>query len=112
MKNATLIRRRPAWKALLLACAWLSLPAFADQPGLVNISIEDGLSQNTVSSICSDRRGFMWFGTDGGLNRYDGHDFKVFTHRRRDANSLSHDRINNMVADADGTFWIGTTGGG
>ncbi len=112
VKNATLIRRRPAWKALLLACAWLSLPAFADQPGLVNISIEDGLSQNTVSSICSDRRGFMWFGTDGGLNRYDGHDFKVFTHRRRDANSLSHDRINNMVADADGTFWIGTTGGG
>jgi ligand-binding sensor domain-containing protein/DNA-binding CsgD family transcriptional regulator len=98
--------------ALLAVFASLRLGADAGSPVFRNIAIEDGLSQNTVTSICSDRRGFMWFGTDGGLNRYDGHDFKVFTYRRRDANSLSHDRINNMVEDADGTFWIGTTGGG
>ncbi len=100
------------WVALLAAFASLRLGAAIGSPVFRNIAIEDGLSQNTVTSICADRRGFMWFGTDGGLNRYDGHDFKVFTHRRRDAHSLSHDRINNMVEDADGSFWVGTTGGG
>ncbi len=111
MKNAAVNRRRPAWKALLLACAWLSLPVFADEPGLVNISIEDGLSQNAVTSILADRRGFIWFGTAGGLNRYDGNDFIVYNQCNRPG-CLSHDQVNCMARDEDGTFWIGTTGGG
>jgi ligand-binding sensor domain-containing protein/DNA-binding CsgD family transcriptional regulator len=106
-------RQRPAWAAalLLLACAWLRLPAAAAEPNFANISIEDGLSQNTVTCILADRRGFIWFGTLGGLNRYDGYDFNVYNQCGR-PDCLSHDRVNCMAQDEDGTFWIGTTGGG
>ncbi len=98
--------------SLLLALSSLDLAAASSDPKFETISIEDGLSQNIVTSILSDRRGFLWVGTDGGLNRYDGHGCKIFMHRRRSRSCLSHDRINCMVEDEDGTFWIGTTNGG
>ncbi|MBN2345761.1 MAG: hypothetical protein JXO51_05165 [Candidatus Aminicenantes bacterium] len=109
-------RRRPGgrrWRNWLLA-ALFGLPLWADSAnqGFRAISIEDGLSQNSVTSILQDLRGFVWVGTDGGLNRYDGHRFKTFRHSRRGRNCLSHDRINCMARDEDGSFWIGTTGGG
>jgi len=113
MTIAISCRKGTARSALLLlsAVAAFFLPAFAIEPGFQNISIEDGLSQNTVSCILADRRGFIWFGTAGGLNRYDGYDFTVYNACRR-PNCLSHDQVNTMAQDEDGTFWIGTTGGG
>ena len=99
-------------KVLFLAAAVLSpLLAHAGASRMQNISIEDGLSLNFVTCIRSDRSGFVWFGTPGGLNRYDGYNFKIFTHRRGDANSLSHDHVNTMADGPDGSFWIGTGGG-
>jgi ligand-binding sensor domain-containing protein/DNA-binding CsgD family transcriptional regulator len=76
------------------------------------ISIEDGLSQNTISCILQDRKRFMWFGSEEGLNRFDGYSFKVFRHLRGHENGLSHDRIACLLEDGDGAFWIGTLGGG
>ena len=112
MTTSIFSRKGTAWSALLpLLAAALFLPSFADEPGLVNISIEDGLSQNAVTSILADRRGFIWFGTAGGLNRYDGNDFKVYN-QGNGPGCLSHDQVNCMARDEDGTFWIGTTGGG
>jgi ligand-binding sensor domain-containing protein/DNA-binding CsgD family transcriptional regulator len=96
----------------LVAAALAPLSVHAGSSRMQNLSIEDGLSLNFVTCIRADRRGFIWFGTPSGLNRYDGYNFKIFTHRRGDVNSLSHDHVNTMAAGPDGSFWIGTIGGG
>ena len=88
------------------------LPGYSSDPKFQNISIEDGLSQNTISCILQDRGHFMWFGSEEGLNRYDGYGFKIYRHSQRNDDGLSHDRVSCLVEDRDGSFWIGTLGGG
>ena len=58
-----------------------------------HLTIEDGLSQSTVNCIYQDRRGFMWFGTQDGLNRYDGYNFKVYRHLPSDSTTLSDNYV-------------------
>jgi signal transduction histidine kinase/ligand-binding sensor domain-containing protein/CheY-like chemotaxis protein len=83
------------------------------KPGIkfCQITIEDGLSQNTIHSIYQDDKGFMWFGTQGGLNRYNGYDFKAYTHKPGDTNSLSNNFIYAICGDEDGYLWLGTGNG-
>ena len=76
------------------------------------LSIDDGLSQNTIFNIVQDRKGFMWIATMDGLNRYDGYEFKVYRHDPQDPNSLSENSLSSLYLDATGTLWIGTRGGG
>ena len=71
------------------------------------ISTADGLSQTKVDRIVQDDQGFMWFGTQYGLNRYDGYNFKVFAHDPGDPNSLSGVYIRTLFKDRDGTLWVG-----
>src|SRR5215211_9207692 len=77
-----------------------------------HISIEEGLSQSTVQVIFQDSRGFLWFGTQDGLNRYDGYEFKVYKPDPDDANSLSDRWITSIVEDKQGYLWIATRLGG
>ena len=76
------------------------------------ISIEAGLSQSVITTIYQDNQGFMWFGTQDGLNRYDGYEFKVFKQDPENPYSLSSDFILSIFEDKSGTLWIGTNGGG
>ncbi|MFT4929437.1 MAG: hypothetical protein ACI8WB_005570, partial [Phenylobacterium sp.] len=76
------------------------------------LSVEHGLSQSSVLSIVQDRKGFLWFATQDGLNRYDGYSFKVFRHNPDDAHSISGNSINTLTIDSAGVLWIGTLGGG
>jgi PAS domain S-box-containing protein len=76
-----------------------------------NISTEQGLSQNTVTAILQDQQGFMWFGTEGGLNKYDGYQFSIYKHDPDDPQSLSSNVISSIFEDRDGTLWIGTIAG-
>ena len=100
------------WLALLAsAIAWPNR-GYAFDPWFQNISIEDGLSQNTISCILQDQGHFMWFGSEEGLNRYDGIRVKVYRHEQGVGNSLSHDRVSCLLEDPDGSLWIGTLGGG
>ncbi len=76
-----------------------------------HLSVEDGLSQNLVNCIYQDSKGFMWFGTHDGLNRYDGYNFKVFRHEPGNLNSLSDYAVNAIAEDDSGFLWIATRDG-
>ena len=75
-------------------------------------SPEQGLSQNSIVRIFQDSRGFLWFGTFDGLNRYDGYQFKIFRNIPGDSTSLSNNGILSICEDNSGNIWIGTFGGG
>jgi PAS domain S-box-containing protein len=77
-----------------------------------HLSIEDGLSQNAGLDIFQDSRGFLWIGTQDGLNRYDGYSFKVYKHDPEMPTSISHNSILKIAEDENGILWIGTWGGG
>tara|TARA_R110000868_G_scaffold304437_16_gene565245 strand:+ start:17155 stop:20376 length:3222 start_codon:yes stop_codon:yes gene_type:complete len=76
------------------------------------ITTEDGLSQSTVNAILQDSRGFLWFATDDGLNRYDGYEFKVYRNDPYDLFSISNNQISTIIEDKNGAIWVGTKGGG
>jgi ligand-binding sensor domain-containing protein/signal transduction histidine kinase len=77
-----------------------------------HIGIEQGLSQSSVRVIFQDSRGFLWFGTEDGLNRYDGYTFKTFKPDPDSINSLSDRWITAIVEDQMGSLWVGTRQGG
>jgi ligand-binding sensor domain-containing protein/serine phosphatase RsbU (regulator of sigma subunit) len=76
------------------------------------ISIDDGLSQVCVNHILQDKKGFMWFATQDGLNRYDGYTFTVYKPNPSNPNSLSNNVVKSLFEDNEGIIWIGTAGGG
>ena len=77
------------------------------------LTIKDGLSQSSVFKIMQDSRGFLWFATQDGLNRYDGYQFRIFYRKEKlDSTSISNTWINWIAEDKDGYLWIGTSGGG
>ncbi len=76
------------------------------------LSVEQGLSQSVVNAICQDSSGYIWIGTEDGLNRYDGYEFTVYRHDNRDSTSISGNHISALVVDPHGVLWIGTAGTG
>lgn len=74
-------------------------------------TIREGLSHNSVQCILQDQQGFLWFGTEDGLNRYDGYGFKIFR-PTEDSNSISGIFIWDIAQDRNGNIWIGTNNGG
>jgi len=77
-----------------------------------HLSFQDGLSQNTVYSIIQDSKGFLWFGTQDGLNKFDGYKFTVFNRDPVDKNSLTGNHIHCLYEDRNDMIWIGTWSGG
>ncbi len=75
------------------------------------ISLEAGLSSSSVNSIVQDQKGFLWLGTNEGLNKYDGYGVTVFKHDPDDSLSLSHNGIIRLYADRAGILWVCTRGG-
>jgi diguanylate cyclase (GGDEF)-like protein len=93
-------------------CACLPFAALATPPlSVQRYSLEEGLSQQAVVAIAQDAEGFMWFGTEDGLNRFDGYDFRQLRHDRGDPGSLPNGWISSIVATEAG-IWIATDGGG
>ncbi len=73
-----------------------------------NLSVQNGLSQNTVDAILQDKKGFMWFGTKDGLNRYDGLTFRKYKYDERCPESIGNNFIKVLYEDVEGNIWIGT----
>jgi PAS domain S-box-containing protein len=71
------------------------------------LSTDEGLSQTKVSQIVQDDQGYMWFGTQYGLDRFDGYNFKIFVHDPRDPDSLSGVYVSALFKDRDGALWVG-----
>lgn len=90
-----------------------TIPCQADSPSyrFERISTIDGLSQNTVQAIHQDQRGYLWFGTQDGLNQYDGYAFKVYKNRPDDPQSLSDDNILCVTDGPGDKLWVGTRNG-
>jgi ligand-binding sensor domain-containing protein len=84
---------------------------FSQQVTFRHLSIDDGLSQNAVYSILQDSRGFMWFGTKDGLNRYDGRKFVAYQHNPFDSTSISDAYVTNLLEDSRGRIWISSLSG-
>jgi diguanylate cyclase (GGDEF)-like protein/PAS domain S-box-containing protein len=80
-------------------------------PRFENIGTEQGLPQDTVDSMVQDHEGFMWFGTQAGLVRYDGYRFNVFRGRPGDADALQDNFVTTIFEDRQNRLWIGTRGG-
>ena len=98
--------------AAALAFLWLGAAAAAAEEPVhqaQRLSVENGLSQNTVISFFSDREGFFWIGTLDGLNRYDGYGFQVL--RSGGEGSLPQATIRGLAEDASGELWISTQEG-
>jgi len=95
----------------VVAPSLVTLPVI-DQKGLrfKRISTADGLSQTRVAQIIQDDRGFLWFGTQYGLNRFDGYEFKTFVHEPGEENSMAGAWVFSLFKDRTGKIWIGCNG--
>lgn len=91
-----------------------SNPLIADITNLkfTHLTIDDGLSHSKVNCIFQDRRGMIWFGTNEGLNKYDGYDFTIYQLDPESPFSLSANLIRCIFEDSQDRFWIGTEAGG
>jgi diguanylate cyclase (GGDEF)-like protein len=102
--------------ALLLAAVWLTGPALvlAQEKNIRfdRLSSDHGLSQADVYAVHQDHHGFMWFGTQDGLNRFDGYEFTHYRHDPILAESISNSFVYSILEDGEGDLWVGTMGGG
>ncbi len=104
------------YKILIFAFIYLLFPCISlaqkNNLRIDHLTIDDGLSHNHIFEILQDRRGFMWFATQDGLNRYDGYTFVVYKNKPDDPNTISNNFILDLIEDNQGNLWLGTIAGG
>ncbi len=102
---------RVSFVILMIALLCYSWPVAAQTTIQNNITIDDGLINNEVTAIHQDTYGFIWFGTRGGLNKYNGYDFTTIRSAPGSANNLSNQAV-EVIAEYKNTLWIGNKTGG
>jgi ligand-binding sensor domain-containing protein/signal transduction histidine kinase/DNA-binding response OmpR family regulator len=102
----------PVIYSALIIFIYLIAKVHAQDIRFERISVEEGLSAAAVKCILQDSRGFMWIGTEDGLNKYDGYTFSHYRNNPGDSLSLSNSDIRAIFEDQHGMLWIGTGGGG
>lgn len=89
----------------------ISISLFTQSYRFDQLSVEDGLSQNTVNCILKDHRNYLWIGTNDGLNRYNGYEFEQFRFQKEDSTSISDNKIYFLHEDRTARLWVGTSRG-
>jgi len=92
---------------------WRSTALYSQNSKFVfsHLNVNNGISDNFIKCIYRDPKGFIWFGTNSGLNRFDGYNFEVFQQNSSDSTSITDNAINAITSDINGNLWIGTGGG-
>jgi diguanylate cyclase (GGDEF)-like protein len=110
--------RRAATCCLLLCLSLLSIPALAADaaplpPGsslrFRHLGLEQGLAQSSVQAVVQDAQGYIWLGTQDGLQRYDGYEFLTLRHDPADPASLADNSVNALTVGQDGALWVATS---
>ncbi|MFY7826743.1 MAG: hybrid sensor histidine kinase/response regulator transcription factor [Flectobacillus sp.] len=99
------------WRSnIFLILVLLNFCGFAQQKEykFINFSSKNGLSSNSINAIIKDKNGFMWFGTEDGLNKFDGQNFKVYRHKENDKTSIGRGPVNDLIQDKNGQIWLAT----
>lgn len=109
----TILQTSSATLRYLLVTMLVAVTGSAQQQSIrfSQLNNANKLSQNWVHAICQDKYGFIWIGTEDGLNRYDGYDFVVYKHDRKNPYSLTNSAINSLFIDSKGNLWVGTSRG-
>ncbi|QCX37957.1 response regulator [Aureibaculum algae] len=107
------IRKKYSYHLLIILFFFTFYNSFSQHyhQRIKHYSLEDGLSQTTILDLLKDSSGFIWIGTQGGLNRFDGQQFRHFKPISEDTTSISNTYINKLLEDKNGNIWIGTLNG-
>ncbi|MDX2191006.1 MAG: two-component regulator propeller domain-containing protein [Bacteroidota bacterium] len=97
-------------KSIFFIC-FLPLALFAQYGLFKHLTIENDLQSNNISAIVQDKYGFIWFGSAGGLSKYDGYSFQYFVENKEDRTSLFGSFVDAVVIDKQNNLWIGTNKG-
>src|SRR5690349_15182756 len=122
--SRSLVMRRHMWHAMC-ACALFAALGIVDVKAsgpealpearpmyFEHLTTRDGLSQSTVMSILQDSQGYLWIGTESGLNRYDGYSIREYRRERGSGAGLANDYVWAIAEDAQSNLWLATVGGG
>jgi signal transduction histidine kinase/ligand-binding sensor domain-containing protein/DNA-binding response OmpR family regulator len=104
-----LLKRTLLLLLFVLGTIWRAISQ--DEINFTSLTTKDGLSSNTVNAILKDRLGLMWFGTDDGLDMFDGTNFRVYRRKPNDPTSLQSNEILSLYEDSEGNLWVATSGG-
>jgi len=95
-----------------LISAGIFFPLTAQRLNFKQLSVQQGLSYANILDVHEDKFGFVWVGTEDGLNRYDGYNFQVFKKsKERNSNHISNNYVTQITEDDDGNLYISTRGG-
>jgi len=115
IKSNDILIKKIVKTALLLAIffVWRVPSCYSQSNKFVfsHLDVNNGISDNFIKCIYKDLKGFTWFGTNSGLNRFDGYKFEVFQQNSSDSTSIADNSINAITADIYGNLWVGTGGG-
>lgn len=75
------------------------------------VTLSPDISHLDVNAFAQDSLGYMWIATLGGLNQYNGYEYRHFSHVPTDSTSLGHDFVFSLLIDSSHTFWVGTANG-
>ena len=97
---------------VIFCCAMIRQYGQSNDYQFSHLDCAQGLSNNHVTCLYKDKRGFMWFGTVSGLNRYDGYQFRIFKHDSKDPHSIGDNYIDQIFDGPEGKMWVGLPAGG